>query len=102
MLSQIHSPRAPSEVRERYRAGQIRDQQPEKRMHLRRFPPHHDAQRASSKSPRCTKSVVEIADVMLLDEVGVVSENGDRRGRRLDLRCIVELHLSTRGLRRLL
>ncbi len=40
-----------------------------------------DAQRIAGESPRIAKAVVEIADVVLLDEIGMVAEDGDRRRR---------------------
>src|SRR5258708_24871201 len=70
-------------------------------MHLRRFPPHHYAERTSGESPRFAKSVVEIPDVMLLNEIWVVSEDGNRRRGSLDLRCVIELHFATCCLGRL-
>ena len=38
------------------------------------------------------ESVVQIADVVLLHEIGRVAEDRDRRRMRLDLRRVVELH----------
>src|SRR5687767_13613238 len=102
MFPQIDSTRLAREICERHRAREVRDENPEKRMHLRGFPPHDYAQRIARESPCLTKAVVEVADIVLLHEVGVVSENGDRRRGGLHLRRVIELHFTSRGLRRLL
>src|SRR5262245_13685593 len=65
------------------------------------LPTHQYPQRIAGELPRLAESVVEEADVVLLDELRMVPEDGD--GRRLDahLRRVVQLHLATSGLRRL-
>src|SRR6266542_6999965 len=68
-------------------------------MHLSRLPPHDDAQRTAGETPSLPESVVEVSDVMLLHQVGVVAEHRDGRRSRLDLRSIVELDLPARCLR---
>ena len=53
------------------------------------------------KPERLAEAVVQEADVVLLHEVGVVAEHGDRRRRDFHLRGVVELHLEAGRLRRL-
>src|SRR5688500_1146394 len=66
-----------------------------------RFPAHHDEKRRTGKSPELAESVVEVADVMLLYEVGMIAEHGDRRRCDLDLRGVVEANFPARRLWRL-
>src|SRR5690242_8716247 len=101
MLSQVNSFRFPSQIGERDRAREIRDQHPDKGMHLCGFPPHHDAEWTAGESPGFAKAIVEIPHVMLLHEIGIVAEYSDCRRRGLDLSGVVELHFPPRCLRRL-
>src|SRR5881275_849517 len=62
---------------------------------------HQDAQRIAHELPRLAKAVVQEPDVMLLDRIGVIAEYRDGRRQHTHLRRVVELHLTTRHLRRL-
>ncbi len=53
------------------------------------------------KPQAARKPLCRIAHVVLLDEIGVVAEHGDRRRRGLDLRRVVQLDLAAGRLRRL-
>src|SRR5260221_11708340 len=72
---------------------------------LRRSSPalaaQQDAQRIARELPRLPKAVVQEPHVVLLDEVGMIAEDGDGGRRYAHLLRVVELHLPTRGLRRL-
>src|SRR6478735_10313049 len=59
------------------------------------------AQRIAGELPRFAEAVVEEANVMLLDEIRMVPEHGDRRRLHADLRRVVQLDLAARRLRRL-
>src|SRR3712207_5724646 len=61
--------------------------------------PEQDPQRVAREAPRLSEPVVEVSHVVLLHELGVVTEDGDRRRRRLDLGGVVELDLATSRLR---
>src|SRR6476469_7340537 len=59
------------------------------------------AERIAGELPRLSEAVVQEAHVVLLDEIGMVPEHGDRRRLHAHLRGIVQLHLAAGGLRRL-
>ena len=71
---------------------------PKPRERSRGLPAHHHAQRVAGEPPRLTKAVVQVTDVVLLHEVGVVAEHRDGRRRRLHLCCVHEPNLAARGL----
>ena len=63
---------------------------------IARLPAHHDVQRVPRESLRFAEAVVQIPDVVLLHEIGMVAEDRDGRRRGLDLRRVVELDLDAR------
>ena len=67
------------------RPGDVRDQDRDARIHLGcGLPPtaHDDAQRVAGPSPRGAKAVVQVPHVVVLDEVRMIAEDGDRRAAR--------------------
>src|SRR3954468_123379 len=62
---------------------------------------HQDTQRIAREWIRLAKAIVEKANVVLLDEIGVIAEKCDRRRCDTHLRSVVELHLATGRLVRL-
>src|SRR6476661_4887349 len=65
------------------------------------LPAHQHAERIAGELPRLAEAVVEEADVVLLDEIGMVAEHGDRRRLDAHLRRVIQHHLPAGGLRRL-
>src|ERR1700694_2988150 len=99
VFSQIDAAKLSGKIRRRNRAGEIREYDADYRRHLCRLSTHDDAEGIAAESPRFAKAVVQIANVVLLYEVGIVSKDGDHWRCRLDLGGVVQLDLSSGGLR---
>src|SRR5687768_10685997 len=88
-------------MRRGYRACQVRDEDADYRRHLRGFSAHDYSKRIPAKSPGLAEAIMQVAHVVLLNKIWIVSEHSNHRRRCLHLRGIVQLDLTPCCLRRL-
>src|SRR5690606_2777036 len=100
VLSQVDSLRPAGQVSRWERPREIGQRERDRGMHSV-LAPENDPERVAQETESRTEAAMQEANIVLLHECWLASENHDHRRRNLGLRGVVELHLTTGRLRRL-